>query len=497
MDKGKITLVGAGPGDAGLLTLRGLEVLQSAEVVVYDRLVSDEILALIPAGAEKINVGKSSSHHLVRQPEINRILVQKASEGKNVVRLKGGDPFVFGRGGEELEIPSEEGIPFAVVPGITSAVAAFAYAGIPVTHRDYCSSFHVITGHAREGGALSIDFDALVRLNGTLIFLMGVASLGQLMQGLLDAGMDPTMPAAVVENGTRADQRKIVATVSTLEKSAGAAGIHSPAIIAVGKVCALSERFDWFTGRPLHGKRILVTRSDSSPARLLPALEKLGADVLDLPVIRTEPLGEPLPPDALDVSWITFSGKFGVRCFFDTLYRSGLDARALSGIHVAAVGSATAEELHRYGILADLIPETFDGEHLAQALIDRTDLYDRILVCEAKIAKGGLLQALQGAGRIPVRLPLYDTVPLPVENPERVRAVLLEERPLITFTSASMAESFAASFPDVDFTGYRALCIGGKTAAAAKALGFETVTPPTATIDAMVQTLLDHEEKLL
>lgn len=492
MKNGNITLVGAGPGDLGLMTLRGVEVLQKAEVVVYDRLVSDEILALIPEDAEKINVGKSSSHHLVQQPDINRILVQKAGEGKNVVRLKGGDPFVFGRGGEELEIPSEEGIPFEVVPGITSAVAAFAYAGIPVTHRDYCSSFHVITGHAREGGELSIDFDALVRLHGTLIFLMGVASLGKLMQGLLDAGMDPSMPATVVENGTRANQRKIVATVSTLESSAAAAGIHSPAIIAVGKVCALSDKFDWFTGRPLHGKRILVTRSDSSPAKLAPALRDLGADVLDLPVIRTESLGKPLPPDTLDVSWITFSSKFGVRCFFDALYRSGLDARALHGIHIAAVGSVTAAELCGYGITADLVPETFDGEHLAQALIDRTDPYDRILVCEAKIAKGGLMTVLQEAMRVPVRLALYDTVSLPVRNPERVRTILLEEHPLITFTSASMAESFAASFPDMDFTGYHALCIGEKTAAAAKKLGFETAVPPTATIDQMVEYLCNH-----
>ena len=492
MHNGKITLVGAGPGDRGLLTLRGLEALQGAEVVVYDRLVSDDILALIPAGAEKINVGKASSHHLVRQPDINRILVEKAKEGKNVVRLKGGDPFVFGRGGEELELPAEEGIPFEVVPGITSAVAAFAYAGIPVTHRDYCSSFHVITGHAREGGELSIDFDALVRLHGTLIFLMGVASLGKLMQGLLDAGMEPSMPAAVVENGTRTNQRKVIATVSTLESAASAADIHSPAIIAVGKVCALSDRFDWFDSRPLHGKRILVTRSDSSPAKLAPALQQLGADVLDLPVIRTEPLGEPLPPKSLDVSWITFSSKFGVRCFFDALCRSRLDARALHGIHIAAVGSVTAEELRRYGIIADLIPETFDGEHLAQALIDRTDPYDRILVCEAKIAKGSLMKKLGEAMRIPVRLPLYDTIPLPLRDPETVRRILLEERPLITFTSASMAESFAASLPDMDFTGFHALCIGEKTAAAALSLGFETAVPPEATIDSMAQYISAH-----
>ena len=244
MNKGKVILVGAGPGDPALLTLAAVRELKRAEVVVYDRLVSDDILALMPAEAEKINVGKNAGDHPVPQHEIDRILLDKALEGRRVVRLKGGDSFVFGRGGEELELLSENGVEFCVVPGITSAIAAAAYAGIPVTHRDFCSSLHIITGHKRENGALALDYGSLVKLNGTLVFLMSVASCGEIAAGLLAAGMAPDMPAAVVENGTRPEQRKLVSTVSALGEDVKKAGIRSPALILVGKVCALSGRFD-------------------------------------------------------------------------------------------------------------------------------------------------------------------------------------------------------------------------------------------------------------
>ena len=239
MKKGFVALVGAGPGNKGLLTLRGAELIQRAEVVVYDRLVSKDILNMIPETAELINVGKESSHHLVKQEDINKILLEEAQKGKFVVRLKGGDPFVFGRGGEELELLADNNISFEVVPGITSGISALAYAGIPITHRDFCSSLHIITGHAREGGKLEIPFEELVSLRGTLVFLMGVSSMPFLMEGLIKAGMNPETKAAVVENGTRPNQRKIVATISTLVEEAAKEKIHSPAIIAVGEVCSL------------------------------------------------------------------------------------------------------------------------------------------------------------------------------------------------------------------------------------------------------------------
>ena len=243
---GKVWLVGAGPGDPGLLTIKGRDVLQNADVVVYDALISPEILGMIPGHTRRIFAGKRSGNHFLPQEETNRVLLDEALAGNNVVRLKGGDPFLFGRGGEELELLAENGVPFEVVPGVTSAFAVPAYNGIPVTHRDYCSSVHIVTGHRRKDHSIDIDFEALVRTKGTLIFLMGIAALADLCSGLLNAGMDPDMPAAVLEKGTTKEQRRIAATVGTLETACKEACVQTPAILIVGKVCELADTFSWF-----------------------------------------------------------------------------------------------------------------------------------------------------------------------------------------------------------------------------------------------------------
>ena len=269
---GKVWLVGAGPGDPGLMTLRGREVLESADVVVYDALVSPGVLGLIPDSARLIFAGKRSSNHYMKQSETNRVLLEEALKGNNVVRLKGGDPVVFGRGGEELELLVENSVPFEIVPGVTSAFAVPAYNGIPVTHRDCCSSVHVITGHRREGRDYDIDFDALARTGGTLVFLMGIAALHDILSGLMGAGLPGDIPAAVLEKGTTARQRRVLATVSTLEDACAEAKVQTPAIIVVGKVCALAEDFGWFEKKPLSGTRVIVTRPkelSSSLATLL------------------------------------------------------------------------------------------------------------------------------------------------------------------------------------------------------------------------------------
>ena len=291
---GKVILVGAGPGDPGLLTRKGLEALRSADVVVYDRLVGPGILALMPEGAEQINVGKQAAHHPVPQEQINRILLDKALEGKTVVRLKGGDPFLFGRGGEELELLARHRIPFEEVPGITSAIAAPAYGGIPVTHRDCCSSLHIVTGHQRSGKELDIDFEALVRTGGTLVFLMGVSALPAICRGLLDAGMAPDTPAATVERGTTPSQRRTSATLADLPRRAEEVGVKSPAVIVVGQVCALAEQFDWFDRLPLKGKTVVVTRPKERAGTLSGRLRSLGADVWEYPCISTVPI-DPCP----------------------------------------------------------------------------------------------------------------------------------------------------------------------------------------------------------
>lgn len=481
---GKIILVGAGPGGKGLLTLRGLEALGEADAVVYDRLVSEEILSLIPSSAEKIDAGKSPGSHPVPQPEINRILVEKAEEGKTVVRLKGGDPFVFGRGGEELDIPAEKGIPFEVVPGVTSAVAALSEAGIPVTARGVASSFHVITGHQKGDEPLQIPFDALAKAGGTLVFLMGMGALPRLSEGLLSAGMDPETPAAIVENGARPEQRKLLSTLARLPEEAAAMGLHSPAVIAVGAVCGLSGRYGWREKLPLHGKKIIAGRSGSAEGKLLRLLERMGASVYDLPLIRTDPLPGPLPPELLDSRWLTFSSKVGVRCFFARLLESGLDTRALSGVKIAAVGRATAAALREKGILPDLIPEQFDGEHLGKALIERTDPFDLITLCEPESPSGTLRETLTAAGRTVRSLPLYRTAPLPLREPERVERMLRDGVPA-AFSSGSMARSLAASLPGMDFSGVTAFCIGRETGKAAREAGFRTVVAEEATLEGL------------
>ena len=481
---GKIILVGAGPGGKGLLTLRGLEALGEADAVVYDRLVSEEILSLIPSSAEKIDAGKSPGSHPVPQPEINRILVEKAEEGKTVVRLKGGDPFVFGRGGEELDIPAEKGIPFEVVPGVTSAVAALSEAGIPVTARGVASSFHVITGHQKGDEPLQIPFDALAKAGGTLVFLMGMGALPKLAEGLISAGMDPETPAAIVENGARPEQRKLLSTLARLPEEAAAMGLHSPAVIAVGAVCGLSGRYDWREKLPLHGKKIIAGRSGSAEGKLLRLLERMGASVYDLPLIRTDPLPGPLPPELLDSRWLTFSSKVGVRCFFARLLESGLDTRALSGVKIAAVGRATAAALREKGILPDLIPEQFDGEHLGKALAERTEPFDLITLCEPESPSGTLREMLTAAGRTVRSLPLYRTAPLPLREPERVERMLREGVPA-AFSSGSMARSLAASLPGMDFSGVTAFCIGRETGKAAREAGFRTVVAEEATLEGL------------
>ncbi|MBQ9707682.1 MAG: uroporphyrinogen-III C-methyltransferase, partial [Firmicutes bacterium] len=290
MEMSKVWLVGAGPGTAGLLTLKGAKVLEQAHVVLYDRLVGDEVLAMIPQGAKVIDVGKKAGNHTIPQEEIGRILAEEALKGQRVVRLKGGDPFLFGRGGEELEILVEKKIPFEVVPGVTSPIAVPAYGGIPVTHRDMASALHIITGHRREGKDYDIDFEGLVRAGGTLVFLMGIASLPLICERLMAAGLEGSTPAAVVQQGTTSGQKVISASLDTIEEQVKLQGVETPAIILVGEVCSLADRYNWFERLPLFGRKILVTRPAEKDSVLTSKLRELGAEVLEIPAIQIEPI---------------------------------------------------------------------------------------------------------------------------------------------------------------------------------------------------------------
>ena len=491
---GKVILVGAGPGDPGLLTLKGKEALSKAQVVVYDRLVSPAILAMMPEKAEKINVGKESAHHLVPQEGINQILLQKALEGKRVVRLKGGDPFLFGRGGEELELLKAHQVPFEEVPGITSAIAVPAYGGIPVTHRDFTSSLHIITGHQRAGKPLTIPFEALVNTKGTLVFLMGVSALPEICKGLLSAGMDPHMPAATIERGTRADQRVTLSTVEKLPADAKEKQVKSPAIIIVGKVCTLSEQFNWFQSLPLTGKHILVTRPKDRAGTLTGRLRELGALVTEFPCIQTIPY-TPCPQMEQEIArisqyaWLAFTSAAGVQALFAMLEEKNLDVRALGNISIAAIGPGTDRELKKHGLRADLIPEIYDGEHLGQELGKIAQ--GKVLILRAQWGTSALTDALSAA-QVPFEdVKVYETrYTCPDScNPQDI----LEEKPLITFTSASTVRGFAAAMGNPDLSGLTGVCIGKQTEAEARKHGMKTITAKQATIDSLIDRMIEGE----
>ena len=492
---GKVTLVGAGPGGRELLTLAGAAAIEKADAVVFDRLVNEDILGLIPETAVRVNVGKENNHHPVPQDQINEILVRLAKEGKNVVRLKGGDCYLFGRGGEECEYLLENGVPFQVIPGVTSALAAPAFAGIPVTHRDFCSSVHIITAHARAGKPLQIDFDSLVKAGGTLVFLMGLTALEQVMAGLLAAHIAPDMPAAVIENGTRGNQRKVVATVSDLAPQVRAAALKSPALIIVGKVCTLSDRLDWFTPLPLHGKTVVVTRPRERAGTLAARLREQGANVIEAPCIQTverenvQPLADALRQKH---DWAVFTSPAGVHAAVHALAKLGRDLRALYGMKLAAIGRGTADALAGYGLTADLIPAQYDGEHLADALTAAMPQGGAALLLRAAAGGQILPEKLKAAGVYVTDVPLYDTE-YSCAKADELRAMLeAGTADVVTFTSMSTVEGFTQAVGAADYTGFSALCIGEQTAQAARKYHMNVKIAENATIDAMIACLLEE-----
>lgn len=496
MKKGQVILVGAGPGDPDLLTIKGRKAIESADVVVYDRLVGQAIFDLIPPTAERINVGKESSHHTVPQDQINQILLSKALEGKCVVRLKGGDPFLFGRGGEELELLAEHGVFFQEIPGITSAIAVPAYAGIPVTHRDCCSSLHIITGHQRAGKPLNINFSALVQTKGTLVFLMGVSALEEICRGLLDVGMEPDMPAAVIEKGTTPSQRPVLATLSTLPETARAQQVKSPAIIIVGKVCAYSQQFDWFDHLPLKGRKVIVTRPRERAGTLSQRLRELGADVAEFPCIETHPL-VPCPEmeQAVDrigqYEWLVFTSAAGVSALMDLLERTNRDVRALGPVKLAAIGPGTDRELRKHGLRVDLIPEVYDGAHLGQALCDAKPA-GKVLILRAQWGTRALTDALDGGTIAYDDIRCYETR-YTAPNCEEVRKLLVPGT-IVTFTSASTVTGFVSALgEDTDCSAITAACIGKQTEAQARSCHLHTITAEQATMDALIQRIVEGE----
>ena len=500
---GKVWLVGAGPGDIGLFTLKGMEVLSNAQVVVYDSLVGQGVLSKIPKEARRINVGKRASHHTMSQEQINRVLAQEAKKGLRVVRLKGGDPFLFGRGGEELELLHKEGIPYEIVPGVTSPIAVPAYNGIPVTHRDFCSSLHIITGHKRQGEAYDIDFEALVRTKGTLVFLMGVTALKDICQSLLQAGMDPDMPAAILQKGTTAGQKRIVATVNTLPEEVKKQGIETPAIIVVGKVCALAEDFAWYEKLPLAGWKVLVTRPKETISAMSHKLRTLGAEVLELPAICTEPLkdqsillGTMKQLDTFD--WIAFTSPIGVKIFFDEMRQSGTDIRKMGDAKIAAIGTGTKKALEERGIFVDLMPEVFDGESLGKALCEVCQGDEKILIPRAKIGGKEILEKLsEKPGLTVCDVPTYDTFYEENEVIDLKKSFEDGEIDCAVFTSASTVRGFVNAVQGLDYSKVTAACIGKQTKAEADRYGMKTYMAKKATMDSVTELVAEMKNEFV
>lgn len=493
---GKVWLVGAGPGDVGLFTIKGKQVLEEAEVVVYDSLVGDGVLAMVPANARLINVGKRAGHHLMKQEMINQVLLEEAQKGYRVVRLKGGDPFLFGRGGEELELLSEHGIPYEVVPGVTSCIAVPAYNGIPVTHRDYCSSVHVITGHKKAGQSYNIDFEALVRTGGTLVFLMGVTALEDICNNLMAAGMDPSVPAAILQQGTTAGQKRIVATVGTLKAEVDRQGILTPAIIVVGGVCEVADRFAWYEKLPLAGCKVLVTRPKELISQMADRLRKQGAEVLELPAIALSPVEDQSRVreclERLDTyQWLAFTSPSGVKIFFELLHKYGKDIRALGNTKIAAIGKGTKKELEQRGIYPDLMPEIFDGASLGRKMAECCEENSRILIPRAAIGNREIMQELSVRKDLVVDdLATYETSYETQELIDEAGAFERGEIDYAVFTSASTVRGFVNALPGLDYSVVKAVCIGKQTCAQAETYGMTTYVAKEASIDSLVELVI-------
>ena len=459
---GIVFLVGAGPGDPGLITVRGAALLATADVVVYDYLSNPELLSHAP-NAEAIYVGKKAASHSMTQAEINELLVVQANLGRRVVRLKGGDPFVFGRGGEECEALDNAGIPFEVVPGITAAIAAPAYAGIPVTHREFNSSFTFITGHEKEedykeaeskmriaGAGSGLDWAALAALP-CLAFYMGVKSLPRICSKLIEHGMDPDMPAATIRWGTTPRQRTVVATVGTLAEKVAEAKLAPPAMTIIGKVVSLRPTMNWFESRPLFGKTIVVTRTRQQASELSIQLRELGARVIEAPTIDLQPAAPgPIETALAEMhrfDWIVFTSANGVRFTRERLMATGRDARAFGAAKIATIGDATAEAVRRELCLkVDLSPARFVAEALGEAFAEKNEIAGkRFLLLRADIARPLLRERLKEGGAVEVRdVPIYETKSTTALPTDLLEALAAGEVDWLTFTSSSTARNFTA-----------------------------------------------------
>jgi uroporphyrinogen III methyltransferase/synthase len=504
MKKGMVYLVGAGPGDIGLLTLRARDVLQCCDACIYDNLVNETIVRMFSRPeCEKIYVGKSGAAHTMEQDEINKLIAAKAMENKIVVRLKGGDPYIFGRGGEEALFLAESGVPFEVVNGISSAYAVPAYAGIPVTNRGFSSSVAFITGHEDPTKLESdINWEKIATGVQTLVFLMGVKNLALITDMLVRHGRPPSTPAAVVENGCSPKQRTVTGSLGDIAGRVAKCGIRPPSVFVVGDVVSLREKINWYESRPLFGRTVLVTRSREQASVFSAKLSELGAEVIEVPAIKTIPPDDagPLLDGITNLNrydWILFTSVNGVSYFFKYLHETGSDSRKLSACKICAIGPVTGERLEQFGIKPDLIPEKFVSDDIVRALIHAGEVRGRsFLLPRADIAPKTLSEALLEAGARAVDdIVAYRTVEEDNANVPGLEEMLINRKfDLVTFTSSSTVKNFEALIrrcdPNGNHEGIPCAAIGPVTAHAARELGFKVeITADTHTIDGLVEAI--------
>jgi uroporphyrinogen III methyltransferase / synthase len=503
MKPGKVFLIGAGPGDPGLITLKGMSCIQKADVVIYDFLASPELLSHASASAQIIYVGKKGGDHTLPQNKINALIVEKAKQGLTVARLKGGDPFIFGRGGEEAEELVAAGIEFEIVPGVTSAIAAPAYAGIPLTHRDHTSTLAIVTGHEdpvkRQSG---INWKALAQGIGTIVFLMGVKNLPEITRNLIDNGMSQDTPVALIRWGTTPEQETVSGTLKTIVDKVMAAGLKPPAVIVVGDVVLLRDRLKWFENKPLWGKRIIVTRAREQASDLVKRLSDLGALCLETPTIEVVPPQDFQPFDRAienlsSFQWVVFTSVNGVTAFFDRLFLQDKDARSLGRIQTACIGPATAARLLSFGVKRDIVPESYRAESIIEAFSGKDIRGQKILLPRAEQARPILPVELSKMGAHVDEITAYSTRPVPGQAEAILDHLENKTADLITFTSSSTVTNFKSLVPEDRFPelmdGLTVACIGPITAQTAEKLGFKVdIVAETYTIEGLCDALLAH-----
>ena len=499
---GTVYLVGSGPGDPDLMTLRGRDLISRADCLVYDALAPRVMLSWCKPGCELVDVGKRADRHTMPQADINKLLVECARRFSCTVRLKGGDPYIFGRGGEEAQALRAAGVPFEVVPGISSAIAGPAYAGIPATHRDCCSQLTIFTGHEnpdKEGSAL--DIPGIAAAQGTKIILMGMSRLRETLQALMQAGQSADTPAAAVQWATTARQRTVRATVGTLAVEGAAAGLSSPAVVVLGEVVSLAPELDWRSRLPLAGRRIIVTRTREQAGELSRALRELGAEVAEMPTIRLIPPSDKQAfagavVDSRHYDWLIFSSPNGVKRFFEAFFAVYEDIRELGGARIAAMGSGTAAELKKYGLMVDIMPKKAVAEELIAEFDRKAEEFGGVahvtmLWVHAEKARPVIYRELMKRKVIVDECIAYDVEP---ESPERAQALLAEGADLITFTSSSTARHFAEmglSLP----AGCRIASMGPITSATLRELGMAPdAEAELHTIPSLVQAIVQLEQ---